>query len=104
MPGRTSTHRPLLQLTAKLREISPGDLNRIGYCLHGSLAVEMAIKLAFRNLPGRHNIIVLQDAYHGRSLTTMAASWPHPNNPFLPIQPRFTRVPHPDPYRPRLGP
>lgn len=97
-----NTHA-LLQLTAKLRQISPGDLNRIGYCLHGSLAVEMAMKLAFKNRPGRHNIIVLQDAYHGRSLTTMAASWPHPNNPFLPIQPRFTRVPHPDPYRPRLG-
>jgi 4-aminobutyrate aminotransferase-like enzyme len=93
----------LLRLSAKLREISPGDLNRVGYCLHGSLAVEMAIKLAFKNQPGRHNIIVLQDAYHGRSLTTIAASWPHPNNPFLPIQPRFTRVPHPDPYRPRLG-
>lgn len=94
---------PLLQLTARLRDIAPGDLTRIGYCLHGSLAVEMAIKLAFRNRRGRHNLIVLQDAYHGRSLTTMAASWPHPDNPFLPIQPRFTRVPHPDPYRPRLG-
>lgn len=93
---------PLLKLTARLRDISPGDLNRIGYCLHGSLAVEMAIKLAFKNTPNRHNVIVLQDAYHGRSLTTMAASWPHPNNPFLPIQPHFTRVPHPDPYRPRL--
>jgi 4-aminobutyrate aminotransferase/(S)-3-amino-2-methylpropionate transaminase len=94
---------PLLTLTAKLRDISPGDLNRIGYCLHGSLAIEMAIKLAFKNKPDRHNIIVLQDAYHGRSLTTMAASWPHPKNAFLPIQPRFTRVPHPDPYRPRLN-
>jgi 4-aminobutyrate aminotransferase-like enzyme len=93
---------PLLTLTSKLRAISPGDLNRIGYCLHGSLAVEMALKLALKNRPGRHNVIVLQDAYHGRSLTTMAASWPHPNNSFLPIQPRFTRVPHPDPYRPRL--
>jgi 4-aminobutyrate aminotransferase-like enzyme len=94
---------PLLALSAKLREIAPGDLKRIGYCLHGSLAVEMALKLAFKNKPQRHNVIVLQDAYHGRSLTTMAASWPHPNNPFLAIQPRFTRVPHPDPYRPRLG-
>jgi len=93
----------LLTLTAKLRKSAPNDLNRVGYCLHGSLAVEMAIKLAFRNKPGRQNLIVLQDAYHGRSLTTMAASWPHPNNPFLPIQPRFTRTPHPDPYRPRLG-
>lgn len=95
--------RPLLTLTSKLREISPGDLNRIGYALHGSLAVEMAIKLAFKNRPGAQNVIVLQDAYHGRSITTMAASWPHPNNPFLPLQPRFTRVPHPDPYRPRMG-
>ncbi len=95
--------RPLLELTAKLRAVSPGDLNRIGYSLHGSSAVETAMKLAFKNKPGRHNIIVLQDAYHGRSLTTMAASWPHPNNPFLPIQPRFIRVPHPDPYRPRVG-
>lgn len=93
----------LLELTAKLRAITPGDLNRIGYCLHGSLAVEMAIKLAFKNRPGANNLIVLQDAYHGRSITTMAASWPHPNNPFLAISPRFTRVPHPDPYRPRMG-
>jgi 4-aminobutyrate aminotransferase/(S)-3-amino-2-methylpropionate transaminase len=94
---------PLLELTAKLRAIAPGDLHRIGYCLHGSLAVEMAMKVALKNRPDRHNILVLQDAYHGRSLTTMAASWPHPNNPFLAMQPRFTRVPHPDPYRPRLN-
>ena len=97
-----NTHA-LLELTARLRDITPGDLNRIGYCLHGSLAVEMALKLAFKNRPDRHNVIVMQDAYHGRSITTMAASWPHPNNPFLAISPRFTRVPHPDAYRPRMG-
>lgn len=95
---------PLLELTAKLRDISPGDLNRIGYCLHGSLAVEMALKLAFKNRPGARNVIVMQDSYHGRSLVTMAASWPHPNNPFHAMQPQcFTRVPHPDSYRPRMG-
>ncbi len=95
---------PLLQLTSKLREISPGDLNRIGYCLHGSLAVEMALKLAFKNCPGARNVIVMQDSYHGRSLVTLAASWPHPNNPFYAMQPQcFTRVPHPDSYRPRMG-
>jgi 4-aminobutyrate aminotransferase / (S)-3-amino-2-methylpropionate transaminase / 5-aminovalerate transaminase len=94
---------PLLALNEKLSELAPGDLKRMGYCLHGSLAVEMALKLAFKNKPQRQTVIVLQDAYHGRSVTTMAASWPHPNNPFLAIQPRFTRVPHPDPYRPRLG-
>jgi 4-aminobutyrate aminotransferase-like enzyme len=102
--ARPTFHTPvLLELTAKLREISPGSLNRIGYCLHGSLATEMAMKLSLRNRPGAENVLVLQDGYHGRTLASMAASWPHPGNPFGPLQPRFTRVPHPDPYRPRLG-
>lgn len=97
-----NTHA-LLELTAMLRDLTPGDLNRIGYCLHGSNAVEMALKLAFKNRPGKHKIIVMQDSYHGRSITTMAASWPHPDNPFLPISPNcFVRVPHPDAYRPRM--
>jgi 4-aminobutyrate aminotransferase-like enzyme len=93
----------LLELSEKLAEISPCDLNRVGYCLHGSLATEMAMKLAFRNRPDAKQLLVLQDGYHGRSLASLAASWPHPNNVFGPIQPRFNRLPHPDPYRPRLG-
>ena len=102
--ARPNFHTPvLLELTARLREITPGCLNRIGYCLHGSLAVEMALKLAFKNRPGARHVIVLQDGYHGRSITTIAASWPHPKNPFLAISPSFVRVPHPDAYRPRLG-
>lgn len=102
--ARPTFHTPvLLELTAKLREVSPGKLNRVGYCLHGSLATEMAMKLALRNRPQAKNILVLEDGYHGRTLVTMAASWPHPDNRFGPLQPRFTRVPHPYPYRTRLG-
>ena len=93
----------LLELSEKLAEISPGKLNRCGYSLHGSLATETAMKLAFRNRPGAKHLLVLQDGYHGRSLASLAASWPHPNNPFGPIQPRFERVPHPYPYRPHQG-
>ncbi|MCW2986704.1 MAG: Acetylornithine aminotransferase [Conexibacter sp.] len=93
----------LLALTAKLVEISPAGLSRVGYTLHGSLATEMAMKLAFRNRPHARNLLVLQDGYHGRSLATLAASWPHPGNVFGPLQPRFARVAHPDPYRPRAG-
>lgn len=101
---RPTYHTPaLLELNAKLREISPGDLNRVGYCLHGSTAGEMAMKLALRNHPDRKNILVLEDAYHGRTVTTMAASWPHTGDPFAAIQSRFVRVPHPYPYRARLG-
>jgi 4-aminobutyrate aminotransferase-like enzyme len=63
----------------------------------------MAVKLAFRNRPSARDLLVLQDGYHGRTLATLAASWPHPNNVFGPVQPRFTRIAHPNPYRPRLG-
>jgi len=102
--ARPTFHTPvLLELTAKLREIAPGSLTRLGYSLHGSTAVETALKLALRNRPDRQNVLVLQDAYHGRTLTGMAASWPHPGNPFGALQTRFTRVPHPYPYRTRLG-
>lgn len=102
--ARMNFNTPIqLKLAAKLRDISPGDLHRVGFCLHGSMAVEMAIKLAFKNRPGATELVVFQDGYHGRSITTMAASWPHPNNPFLPIQPRFTRAARPDVYRPRLN-
>lgn len=94
---------PHKNLVAKLREISVGSLNQTGFALHGSLAGEMAMKLAFKNRPHAQNLVVLQDGYHGRSLATLGASWPHPNNPFLAVQPRFTRVPHPYPYRARMG-
>jgi 4-aminobutyrate aminotransferase-like enzyme len=101
---RPTYHTPvLLELNAKLREITPAGLNRFGYSLHGSTAVESAMKLALRNRPDRKNILVLEDSYHGRTLATMAASWPHPGDPFASVQPRFTRVPHPYPYRARLG-
>jgi 4-aminobutyrate aminotransferase-like enzyme len=104
MHARPTFHTPvLLELTAKLRDVAPGTLNRVGYCLHGSVAAEMAMKLALINRPHAQSVLVLQDGYHGRSLATMAASWPHPDNRFGPLQPRFTRVPHPYPYRTRLG-
>ncbi|HTU29794.1 MAG TPA: hypothetical protein VMF07_10455 [Solirubrobacteraceae bacterium] len=32
-----------------------------------------------------------------------AASWPHTGSLFGALQSQFTRVPHPNPYRPRLG-
>src|SRR6266567_6202564 len=70
--ARPTFHTPvLLELTAKLREIAPGTLNRVGYCLHGSLATEMAMKLALRNRPEAQHILVLEDGYHGRTLVSM---------------------------------
>lgn len=101
---RPTFHTPaLLDLAELITSIAPAGLDRVGFTLHGSMAVEMAFKLAMRNRPGSKHILVLQDAYHGRSITTMAASWPHPNNAFGPLQASFPRIPRPDCYRPRPG-
>ncbi len=102
--ARPTFHTPaLLDLAELITSIAPAGLNRVGFTLHGSMAVEMAFKLAMRNRPGARHILVLQDAYHGRSLATMAASWPHPNNVFAPLQSPFHRIARPDCYRPRPG-
>ncbi|MFI8990906.1 aspartate aminotransferase family protein [Streptomyces antimycoticus] len=102
--ARPTFHTPaLLELADLLVGIAPDGLEQVGFTLHGSMAVEMALKLALRNRPGAQHVLALQDGYHGRSLSTMAASWPHPDNVFGPLQPRFTRAPHPDTYRPRPG-
>ena len=45
---------PLLLLSKAMTEAAPGDLKRIGFTLHGSLAVEMAMKLALINRPQQH--------------------------------------------------
>ena len=69
---------PLLRLTKKLTEIAPGDLNRVNFCLEGSLAVESAMKLAQKNRPGRQYFIVFEHGFHGRNISTIAASWTDP--------------------------
>jgi 4-aminobutyrate aminotransferase-like enzyme len=102
--ARPTFHTPaLLDLAELITAIAPAGLDRVGFTLHGSMAVEMAFKLALRNRPGARHILVLQDAYHGRSIATMAASWPHPDNVFAPLQSTFHRVARPDCFRPRKG-
>ena len=68
---------PLLLLSKAMTESAPGDLRRIGFTLHGSLGVEMAMKLAMINRP-RHTgpFFALTDGYHGRSLASMGLGCP----------------------------
>ncbi|HET7471672.1 MAG TPA: aspartate aminotransferase family protein [Candidatus Limnocylindrales bacterium] len=94
---------PLLVFSDRITQRAPDGLNRVGYCLHGSLAVEMALKIAAKNRPGASNPLTLYDGYHGRSLATMAASWPHTHDQFHRLMPQFVRVPQPYPYRAPAG-
>ncbi|HEX3490348.1 MAG TPA: aminotransferase class III-fold pyridoxal phosphate-dependent enzyme [Streptosporangiaceae bacterium] len=91
---------PLLLLSRAMTRAAPGDLKRIGFTLHGSLAVEMAMKLALINRPASTGpFLALADAYHGRSLASMGLGWPHTNHAFDRMFPAVLRVPQPYAYR-----
>ena len=91
---------PLLRLAHAMTKAAPGDLKRIGFTLHGSLAVEMAMKLAMLNRPDHTGpFLALTDGYHGRSLASMGIGWPHPNHAFDRAFPAVLRIPQPYAYR-----
>jgi 4-aminobutyrate aminotransferase/4-aminobutyrate aminotransferase/(S)-3-amino-2-methylpropionate transaminase len=94
---------PLLLFSDRIVQLAPEGLAHVGYCLHGSTAVEMALKIAVKNRPGAALPLTLYDGYHGRTLAAMAASWPHTHDQFHRLMPQFVRVPQPYPYRPPAG-
>ena len=94
---------PLLRLAAALTEVAPPPLSKVAFCLHGSLAVESALKLALKNGSRNGRVIVLQDSYHGRSFATMGLSWPHSERAFDQFSPSPIRVRQPYAYRAPAG-
>jgi 4-aminobutyrate aminotransferase-like enzyme len=92
-----------LRLSKRLAELAPGDWGKqVSFCLHGSTAIETAMKQALRQNDGG-SFVSLYDAYHGRSFGALALSWPHPNNAFLGFQGRVVRVPQAYCYRCAFG-
>jgi len=90
---------PLLQLTSLLTEIAPKGLNKVNYCLEGSIAVEAAMKLAIKNKPQGRYFLALEHGYHGRTFATMAISWVPPGGPFPYYKQYVIRVPEAYCYR-----
>lgn len=71
------THDPAEQLSARLKEILPGDLDHVFYSDSGSVGVEVALKMAIqfynnRGDIGKKEIIALKEAYHGDTFKAMA--------------------------------
>lgn len=70
------THRPAQALADKLREFLPGDLNYSFFSDSGSVAVEVALKMALqfymnRGETQRTMVLALEHAYHGDTFKTM---------------------------------
>jgi acetylornithine/N-succinyldiaminopimelate aminotransferase len=90
---------PQLRLARLLIEAS--GLHKVFFCNSGAEAVEGAIKLARKygkvKKNGAYEIITMQGAFHGRTLTAVTATGnPHYSAPFTPLTPGFVQVPFND--------
>ncbi len=70
------THEPVQKLAEKLKDFLPGDLNYSFFSDSGSVAVEVALKMALqyyvnRGQEQRTMILALNHAYHGDTFKTM---------------------------------
>jgi 4-aminobutyrate aminotransferase-like enzyme len=90
---------PKFLLSKRLTDLAPGNLKKVSYCLHGSVANEGAMKIAMRNKPNRLYFLTPWRGFAGRTLATIAMTWPHPNNQFLPFMGHTVRFPNAYCYR-----
>jgi adenosylmethionine-8-amino-7-oxononanoate aminotransferase len=75
------THEPAVSLCERLVAMAPGSMERAFLCDSGSVAVEVAIKLALQywlslGQPGRRRLLTVRGGYHGDTLATMAVCDP----------------------------
>lgn len=74
-------HEPALSLARRLAALLPGDLNRVFFTDSGSVAVEVALKMAVqywlnKGVRGRTKFIAFKGGYHGDTTGAMAVSDP----------------------------
>lgn len=75
------THEPAVRLCERLAERAPGALERVFLSDSGSVAVEIALKLALqvwqaRGRPERRRMLALRGGYHGDTFGAMAVCDP----------------------------
>jgi adenosylmethionine-8-amino-7-oxononanoate aminotransferase len=73
------THEPALTLARRLAALLPGDLSRVFFSDSGSVAVEVALKMAVqywinRGVKGRGQFVAFKGGYHGDTTGAMAVS------------------------------
>jgi adenosylmethionine-8-amino-7-oxononanoate aminotransferase len=72
-------HEPALTLARRLAALLPGDLSRVFFSDSGSVAVEVALKMAAqywinRGVKGRSQFVAFKGGYHGDTTGAMAVS------------------------------
>jgi adenosylmethionine---8-amino-7-oxononanoate aminotransferase len=74
-------HEQAVRLASRLAELLPGDLDRTFFSDSGSVAVEVALKMAAqfwinKGVAGRDKFLAFRGAYHGDTFATMAVCDP----------------------------
>ncbi len=71
------THKPAIELAQRLTQITPKGLNKVFFSDSGSVAMEVAIKIALQfwisqNQVDKKKILTVKNGYHGDTFATMA--------------------------------
>ncbi|MBU6959693.1 aspartate aminotransferase family protein [Pseudomonas sp. CVAP len=66
------THNSQHQLSETLKRLAPGEWGDVRYTMTGAEAIEQTLRYALKRQLPRKRIVVMRNAYHGKTLTTMA--------------------------------